>query len=176
MRPPAAGPGGSPGVSGYYSSTSSAGTWPPPATPLTPSWGVGLAVAEAERLAGRSLAEQLTDPATGRLRRIKLVTDTGGAFKKRPVRGVHRLPTRADPHPHPPPLTRPKTASGSAFGSLKYEHLYRIEVPDGQTLAVEAEAYRQVFNTIRPHEALGMRRPVEVHQQDQQEQLPTEQN
>ena len=40
------------------------------------------AVAEAERLAGGvALAEQLTDPATGRMTPIKLVTDNGGAFK-----------------------------------------------------------------------------------------------
>lgn len=42
-----------------------------------------------------------------------------------------------------------------------------------KTLTIEAERYRQVFNHIRPHEALGMRRPVEVHQQDQHTQLTT---
>jgi transposase InsO family protein len=43
---------------------------------------VHLAIAEAERLAGGTpLAEQLTDPATGQVEPIKLVTDNGGAFK-----------------------------------------------------------------------------------------------
>jgi putative transposase len=46
-----------------------------------------------------------------------------------------------------------------AFGSLKYEHLYRIEIDDGHTLGVEAERYRELFNQIRRHEALAMRRP-----------------
>jgi hypothetical protein len=32
------------------------------------------------------------------------------------------------------------------------------------------------FNTIRPHEVLNMRRPIEVHQQDQQTQLSTNQD
>jgi hypothetical protein len=48
-----------------------------------------------------------------------------------------------------------------AFGSLKYEHLHRHEITDGPMIAVEAERYRQVFNTVRPHEALGMSRPAE---------------
>jgi putative transposase len=48
------------------------------------------AVAEAERLAGgMALAEQLRDPATGQIRRIKLVTDNGGAFK-----GACRVPAQ----------------------------------------------------------------------------------
>ncbi|MEV0058186.1 integrase core domain-containing protein [Saccharopolyspora shandongensis] len=58
-----------------------------------------------------------------------------------------------------------------AFGSLKYEHLYRHEIGDGQALAVEAEPYRQVFNHVRPYEALGFARPVDIHQPDQQAQL-----
>jgi putative transposase len=50
-----------------------------------------------------------------------------------------------------------------AFGSLKYEHLSRHEITDVDVLAREAEHYRHIFNTIRPHEALDMRRPAEVY-------------
>ena len=50
-----------------------------------------------------------------------------------------------------------------AFGSLKYEHLYRLEIDDGHQLGREVESYRQHFNTVRPHEALGMHRPLDVH-------------
>ena len=50
-----------------------------------------------------------------------------------------------------------------AFGSLKYEHLYRHEIDDGHTLGQEVENYRQLFNQIRPHEAIGMQRPLDVH-------------
>ncbi|MEU5846352.1 integrase core domain-containing protein [Saccharopolyspora shandongensis] len=63
-----------------------------------------------------------------------------------------------------------------AFGSLKYEHLYRHEIGDGQALVVEAEHYRQVFNHVRPHEALGFARSVDIHQQDQQTQPSTEES
>jgi len=50
-----------------------------------------------------------------------------------------------------------------AFGSLEYEPLYRHEIDDGYTLGVEPESYRRLFNEIRPHEALAMRRPLDVH-------------
>ena len=138
---------------------------------------VHLAITEAERLAGGvSLAEQLTDPDTGQLRRITLVTDNGGAFKG--ARFAAFIASR-------PELRHIRTRRKSpgqngvrerAFGSLKYEHLYRMEIADGQSLAVEAQHYRHVFNHIRPHEALGMRRPAEVHQQDQQTQLSSTEN
>jgi hypothetical protein len=45
----------------------------------------------------------------------------------------------------------------------KYEHVYRLEIDDGHQPGVEAEAYRQLFNTIRPHEALHWRQPLDVH-------------
>lgn len=50
-----------------------------------------------------------------------------------------------------------------AFGSLKYEHLYRREIDEGDMLARHVADYRHVFNTIRPHEALGQKRPLDVH-------------
>src|SRR5438477_12069207 len=40
-----------------------------------------LAIAEAERLAGCPLEQALADPVTGEVRKIKLVTDNGPAFK-----------------------------------------------------------------------------------------------
>jgi putative transposase len=46
---------------------------------------------------------------------------------------------------------------------LRYEHLYRIDIDGLPALAREAEAHRYVFNHIRPHEALGGRRPIEVY-------------
>ncbi|MFD8396581.1 integrase core domain-containing protein [Streptomyces sp. NPDC059680] len=50
-----------------------------------------------------------------------------------------------------------------AFGSLKYEHLYRLEIDDLDTLAREAEHYRHVFNHVRPHETLAGHWPIEVY-------------
>jgi hypothetical protein len=41
--------------------------------------------------------------------------------------------------------------------------LYRLEIQALPDLHREAEAYRQIFNHTRPHEALGLYRPIEVH-------------
>jgi putative transposase len=121
------------------------------------------AIAESERLTGRPLAELLADPVTGELRPIALVTDNGPCFKsvrfaayieKRPEL-IHIRTRRKSPNQN--------GVRERAFGSLKYEHLYRLEIDDGQQLAVEVESYRQLFNQIRPHEAIGMRRPADVH-------------
>jgi putative transposase len=45
------------------------------------------------------------------------------------------------------------------FATLKYEHLYRCDIPDGDALAVKTNLFRQTYNTIRPHQALGDRTP-----------------
>ncbi|HEV8420564.1 MAG TPA: integrase core domain-containing protein [Actinomycetota bacterium] len=47
--------------------------------------------------------------------------------------------------------------------SLKYEHLYREEIADAVALTEEVEAYRKIYNEIRPHEALRCRTPLAVH-------------
>jgi putative transposase len=45
------------------------------------------------------------------------------------------------------------------FGTLKYEHLFRGPIDDGDALAVEVGRFRQIYNTIRPHQAIGDRTP-----------------
>jgi putative transposase len=123
------------------------------------------AIVEAERLTGRRLAELLADPVTGEITPIAVVTDNGPCFKAAKFAAFIE---------HRPELihirTRRKTPQQNgvrerAFGSLKYEHLYRMEIDDGQQLAVEAETYRDLFNQIRPHEGIDMRRPLELHLQ-----------
>jgi putative transposase len=135
------------------------------------------AIAESERLLGRPLAETLIDQTTEEIRPIAVVTDNGPCFKS--VRFAAYIEGR-------PELihirTRRKTPQQNgvrerAFGSLKYEHLYRLEIDDGHTLGQEVETYRQLFNTIRPHQALAMRRPLDVHLEainDHQTTKPTE--
>jgi putative transposase len=48
------------------------------------------------------------------------------------------------------------------FGTLKYEHLYRAIIGDGNALAVEVNCFRHTYNTLRPHQALGDRTPADV--------------
>ncbi len=49
------------------------------------------------------------------------------------------------------------------FGTLKYEHLYRGPIDDGDALAMEIQRFRQIYNTIRPHQALGDRTPRQAY-------------
>jgi putative transposase len=48
-------------------------------------------------------------------------------------------------------------------GSLKYEHLYREEIADAQVLTEQVERFREIYNRIRPHEALGFLTPMAAH-------------
>ena len=123
------------------------------------------AITETERLTGRPLAELLADPATGEIRPIAVVTDNGPCFK------AARFATHIERRPELIHIRTRRKSPGQngvrerAFGSLKYEHLYRLEIDDGYTLGVEVERYRQLFNTIRPHEGISMQRPLDVHLQ-----------
>jgi putative transposase len=49
------------------------------------------------------------------------------------------------------------------FGTLKYEHLSRGPINDGDALAVEVNRFRQIYNTIRPHQALHDRTPRDAY-------------
>jgi putative transposase len=121
-----------------------------------------LALAEVNDLLGHSLLDDVTDQH-GVVHPVVVVTDNGPAFKS--IEFARFIASR-------PELEHVRTRRKSphtngvrerAFGSLKYEHLYRHEITDVEVLAREAEHYRQIFNTIRPHEALGMRRPTDVY-------------
>lgn len=121
------------------------------------------ALAEAERLLGRSLLDAVTDRETGEVRPVALVTDNGPCFKS------GRFAAYIDKHPELIHIRTKRKSPGQngvrerAFGSLKYEHLYRREIDDGHDLGREVETYRQLFNTIRPHQTLAGRRPLDVH-------------
>lgn len=152
------------GVCDYYSKYEYGWHIAPGCTGADAIAAVRLAIAEAERLAGVPLAEQLPiNPDTGQPEPITLVTDNGAAFKGAAFAAF--IASR-------PELAHIRTRRRSpgqngvrerAFGSLKYEHLYRLEIDTLPDLAREAEAWRQVFNHIRPHEALDFHRPIEVH-------------
>jgi transposase InsO family protein len=52
------------------------------------------------------------------------------------------------------------------FGTLKYEHLFRGPINDGDALAVEVNWFRHIYNTIRPHQAIGDRTPRDAYLND----------
>lgn len=47
--------------------------------------------------------------------------------------------------------------------SLKYEHLYRLEIDDAAELADQVALFLELYNEVRPHETIGDLRPVDVH-------------
>jgi putative transposase len=121
------------------------------------------AIAESERLLERPLAEDCLDAETGELHPLVIVSDNGPAYKSdrfqtfiaaRPelahVRTKHRAPET-------------NGVVERFYESLKYEHLYRLEVANGQALAEELDVYRELFNQIRPHERLDFRTPIEIY-------------
>ena len=91
---------------------------------------------------------------------IAVVTDNGPCF-----RGVTFADAFAGDDPlfrHVRTRVRSPQTNGVVerfFGALKYEHLYRATIGDGNALAVEANRFRHTYNTLRPHQGLGERPP-----------------
>lgn len=153
------------GVTDYFSKYEHGWHISPTSTGADAIEAVKIAISEAERLGGAPLAQLLpAHPDTGAPVRIKLVTDNGPAFKGAAF--AKFIASR-------PELVHIRTRAKSpgqngvrerAFGSLKYEHLYRHadQIATLADLHCEAEHYRMIFNNVRPHEALGMRRPAEI--------------
>ena len=123
------------------------------------------ALAEVETLVGVSWIEDLTDPDTDEIHKLKLVTDNGNCFKSvgfatwiAAKRHLIHIRTRKKS-----PWTN--GVIERFFGSIKYERLYRVDIDNVQDLQRETDSYRIVYNTIRPHEGIGMARPIERYQQ-----------
>ncbi len=153
------------GVADYWSKYEFGWHWSPTANQYDAIEAVQLALAEAQALLpdGQSLVEYLTDPDTGQIVPITLVTDNGGPFRSfrfeafiasRP--GLRHVRTRVK-------SPGQNGVRERAFQSLKYERLYRAQIDDALDLVREAETFRVEFNTVRPHEHLAWNRPREVH-------------
>jgi putative transposase len=60
------------------------------------------------------------------------------------------------------------------FGTLKYEHLYRGYIGDGDALDMEVHRFRIIYNTIRPHQTLNDATPKQAYLDNKSPQnLPT---
>lgn len=49
------------------------------------------------------------------------------------------------------------------FESLKYEHLFRLEIATGVALADELASFENLYNQVRPHEALEFYTPMSAY-------------
>jgi putative transposase len=121
------------------------------------------AITEAEHLLDCELADDCLDPDTGELHQLVIVTDNGPAYKSDRFHSF--ISSR-------PELTHVRTKHRSPetngvierfYESIKYEHLYRLEIPNGHALANELDLYRTLFNEIRPHETLDFHTPLQAY-------------
>jgi len=124
-----------------------------------------MALAEVEVLLGVTWVQDLTDPDTGEIGTLRLVTDNGPCFKSA------RFASWVAAKRHVVHIRTRKKAPWTNgmierfFRSIKYERLYRHDIGDGVELARHVRDYRTIYNAIRPHEAIDMRRPLEHYRQ-----------
>ena len=134
-----------------------------------------LAVAEAQRVLGlidlradRGLMDILDaeDTVIGQAPApIAVVSDNGPCYRGKD------LPSRCSAGDDPllrHVRTRIKSPQTNGvverfFGTLKYEHLFRGYIGDGDALDMEAHRFRIIYNTIRPHQALDDRTPKQAY-------------
>ena len=126
------------------------------------------ALEEAERVLGHSLLDDCLDPETGEIIPLVIVTDNGSCYKSDAF--ARFIASRPELY-HVRTRIRSPWTNGAIerwFGSLKYEHLYREEIPNGYRLGIETELYRHLYNEVRPHEhlpddELGYLTPLEAY-------------
>ena len=120
----------------------------------------------AQTLLGHPLIEDCVDAVTGEIVPIAVVTDNGPAMKS--VAAARWFAARAH-FTHVRTRHRSPHTNGVIerwFEALKYERLYREDIPDGIDLAEHIAAFTLEYNTIRPHEALHWQRPLDTHLRD----------
>ena len=124
------------------------------------------AIDAAEALLGRPLVVDCTDPATDEVVRLVIVSDNGPAMKSTAMARWFA----ARPHlAHVRTRHRAPHTNGVVerwIQTLKYERLYREEIPSGVDLAAHVTAFIDEYNTIRPHETLIWRRPLDTYLTD----------
>ena len=134
------------------------------------------ALADVEALLGVTWVEDLTDPATGEIATLGLVTDNGPCFTSARfgawVASKHHIA-------HIRARRRARWTNGVIerfFAAIKYEHLYRHDIATGVELADQVDSFRAIYNTTRPHEAIAMRRPLQRYRHTPTTQPPDPKN
>ncbi len=130
------------------------------------------AVARAEALLGMALEEDCVDPETGEIQPLTIVSDNGPAYKSDAfARFIRRHPYLR----HDRTRYRSPQSNGVIerfYGSIKYEHLYRLEIRSGVEINEECAKFAALYNEVRPHEHLGFLTPLEVYLADPAAPLP----
>jgi putative transposase len=122
--------------------------------------------AQVHDLLGRPLLKDVTCPITGELTPVIVVSDNGPCYKSAAF--TRYIDSR-------PELTHVRTRRKSPqtngvieryHGAIQIEHLWRELPADGAQMTAMVEAFRQLYNTIRPHETLAGDRPIERYLAD----------
>ncbi len=117
-------------------------------------------------LLGRPLLDDLTDAETGELVPIIVVSDNGPCFK---AAAFARYIASRPEFTHVRTRRRSPQTNGVVeryHGTIQIEHLWRALPADGAEMTQQVEAFRQLYNTVRPHEALAGDRPIERYLPD----------
>jgi transposase InsO family protein len=101
-------------------------------------------------LLGHCLLDDVTCTHTGRLTPVIVVSDNGPATT---VTASRATSTAA------PPQTN--GVIERYHGAIQIEELWRDLPADGAEMTLRVEAFRQLYNTITPHETLAGTRPIE---------------
>ena len=115
---------------------------------------------------GRPLIEDCTDPATGEIIPLVVVTDNGPAMKSA---AVARWFAARSHLAHVRTRHRSPHTNGVVerwVESLKYERLYRHDIASGVELADSVADFIDKYNAVRPHQALEHRRPLDAYLDD----------
>lgn len=99
-------------------------------------------------------------PGSDELALLTIVTDNGPAFKSADFVGfIARHPElRHVRTRHGAPETNGVVERFNR--SLKYEHLYREEIADVLVLDARIRVFIELYNWVRPHEAIGFVAPM----------------
>jgi transposase InsO family protein len=121
------------------------------------------AIISAEQLLGHSLLLDCTDPSTGEITPVIVVTDNGAAYKS--LQFAEFIAGRPELHHVRTRYYAPNTNGVvERFNqTLKYERLYRHEITDGQDLVEHVAAFLHEYNHIRPHESLDFGTPLNAY-------------
>jgi putative transposase len=122
--------------------------------------------AQVHDLLGHSLLDDITCPITGQITPVIVVSDNGPCYKGgRFASYIHSRPELTHVR------TRRRTPQTNGVieryhGAIQIEHLWRQLPADGVEMTTMVEDYRQLYNTIRPHETLAGARPIERYLAD----------
>ena len=122
---------------------------------------VALALDSAAALLGRPLLEDLTDPTTGEVTPVFLVSDNGPCFKSS---GFARYIDSRPELCHVRTRKRSPQTNGvieRCHGAIKIEALWRDLPADATEMTQMVDDFRELHNHVRPHEALRGDRPIE---------------